>query len=79
MLGHLLGYVGFHGRPFFGGKNLQQNPLVLRVFSGTSWAYVGPFGGYVGPMLGDFGFKSGPSWAICSVYWAYFEPRLQNV
>ena len=47
-----MGYVGFHGRPFWGEKIHQQKTLVLRFFLGQCWANVGPCGGHVGAMLG---------------------------
>ena len=64
MLGHLVGYVKFHGRPFL-GKNLQQKPLVLRVFFGPFWGYVGPMLGHVGAMLGPWWAYVGPMLGLC--------------
>ena len=56
MLGHLVGYVGFHG----GLWNEKFNPnrkrfrlrFILGALEGLCRTNVGPFWVYVGPMLG---------------------------
>ena len=55
MLGHLMGFMGFHGS-FWRGKKPNGTACPLRVilgdFLGLCRANVGPFWVYVGPMLG---------------------------
>ena len=72
----------FHGRPFL-GKNLQQKPLVLRVFFwaflGLCWANVGPCGGHVGAMVGLCGAYVGPMLVHDRTQgpcWGHVEPML---
>ena len=56
MLGHLVGYVGFHGRlwneKFNPNRKTFRLRFILGALEGPCRTNVGPFWVYVGPMLG---------------------------
>ena len=60
MLGHLMGFMGFHGGFWREKTTPNGKACPLRVIFGV---------GYVGPMLGCFGSMLGPCWVI---WWLFF-------
>ena len=78
--------MGFHGRPFLGKKNPQQQTPVLRVFFGRFGAMLGQCWAHVGPMLGlcwTMLWLWGPCWGhlepVLGLCWPYVGRKLGHM